>query len=166
MAPQSVSESWDIFVIGCCLAGIVDPPLFALVTQTVVAVAPLGAFAQIIIKLIDQAPAILQAAGILAATLLGLYNARKLNQVQAQTNGHMTTLLAKNDELHTMQTSLASALAASVPASAVTEVITATTERAGRAADRAGRRAEDAAATPVVPAPGTTTDKEKDLPTP
>lgn len=101
----------------------------------------IGAGTQIALKLIDQLPAILQALGILAATGLGMYNARKITQVQSQTNGHFSELskkndqlITRNDELHTLQTSLVASLAASVPAAALAPVVDRVADRADRAA--------------------------------
>lgn len=149
-----VSDRWDIGVASFCLAGLA---MTVYDVQVAVAApnAPLSVAAQVAIKLIDQLPAIIQALGILFVAILGLYNARKLNQVQTQTDGHMTKLLAKNDEMQKMQTSLAAALAASVPASAVTDAVVAAsadrTERAGvRATDRLERGGDRRADAPPL----------------
>src|SRR4051812_28443292 len=50
---------------------------------------PAGAVTLVILKLIDQAPAILTALGVLMTALVGLLNFRRLGEVKSQTDGHM-----------------------------------------------------------------------------
>lgn len=141
--------SWDAAVAAFCVAGIVEIDVVALFAQ-LPAPTPvtLGAGAQIALRLIDQAPTIITALAALTASLVGLLNYRRLGKVQSQTNGHMTAMLAKQNEL-------ADKLADSVPAAAMTAVAKAASDTAvaasanhaaERAADRVADRASDRAA--------------------
>lgn len=148
---------WDRFVISFCVIMLIELMAATLWAQLPAPVpVTLGAGAQIVIKLIDQAPAILTAGAALVASIVGLLNFRRLGKVQAQTNGHMTAMLAKQNEL-------ADKLAVSVPASSLEAVAAASeatakaaatsrvAERASdRAADRASDRASDRAAAVLV----------------
>jgi hypothetical protein len=91
--------------------------VLAVVLQSPGAVAVVPASGvQVLLKLIDQAPAIITALAALAASLVSLLNFRRLGQVRDQTNGQLSSLLAKNEEMHTMQATLVASLANSVPA--------------------------------------------------
>jgi hypothetical protein len=92
----------------------------------------LGPGAQIALKAIEQGPQILIALAALVSALVGLYNAVKIRQVQAQGDGHFTELTK--------------ALAASVPASAIptAPTIVVTPPVANGPSVAGGRRADDA----------------------
>lgn len=119
--------------------------------------APLTVSAQIIIKLLDQLPNILSGLAILLPSIIGILNYRRIGAVKDQTDGHLSTLTKKNEELHTEVTSIAKALATSSNALAnsvpTATLVTAVAAAAGQqqsaaqsAADRATERATDRAA--------------------
>lgn len=90
----------------------------------------LSAGAQITIKLIEQAPQIITAMGVLLTAGLGIYNAWKIAQVKDQNDGHFTQLTT--------------ALANSMPASAAAPTIVLPMPVANGPSVAGGRRADDA----------------------